>query len=638
MGMQIYFDNYSPVGDILVMAISLVIFVLLSASYVSKTKIYGIYVSIVVLTFAAAMTNLAYHSMYTRVTNGDYEIIYVMRAIYHAILFLILTLYVFYIAEGMRIEYGKKNIILVVAVLVYLGVIGTDIVTSLMGKGFRLNASGEAIRGQNIFMYGYLMFVTMIIILLIIFRKRIYNRVMLGFYGTMAVSFLVLYLQGRFSNTSFTVGTFLLPSIAMLYLIHSNPYDVEMGSIDAKGLEEMIKYYYEKGSAMILMSLFLPDFEANGNLFSKEMQDTIRRFSSEYVKNGVLFRVSSGHIILVALKDKNMDYKQKMKAMLDAFYPVYEKFRYDYKIVAGECIEEISRRNEYVRFIKSIHQNMKMNEVHVIKEKDVKEFDEYEYIVEELSDICKSGNLDDKRVLAYCQPVYNLSTGKYDTAEALMRLDLAQKGIIYPSKFIPIAEENGFIHGLTKIILHKTCDEIGKMIREGYEVQRVSVNVSITEMHDLSFTEDVFSIIRDSNVPDEKIAIEITESQTEHDFVVVKDKINELRERGIRIYLDDFGTGYSNMERILELPFDIIKFDRSLVIAAEGNDRSEKLVGSLANMFTELNYSVLYEGVETDGDERRCTGMFASYLQGYKYSRPIPIAQLRDFFTKRVWK
>ena len=103
---------------------------------------------------------------------------------------------------------------------------------------------------------------------------------------------------------------------------------------------------------------------------------------------------------------------------------------------------------------------------------------------------------------------------------------------------------------------------------------------------------------------------------------------------GIKFYLDDFGTGYSNMERILELPFDIIKFDRSLVAASDGNERYEKMIDSLAKMFSELKYSVLYEGVETEGDEERCKAMAAKYLQGYKYSRPIPISELRNYFSR----
>ena len=114
----------------------------------------------------------------------------------------------------------------------------------------------------------------------------------------------------------------------------------------------------------------------------------------------------------------------------------------------------------------------------------------------------------------------------------------------------------------------------------------------------------------------------------------MKSIINEINEKEIKFYLDDFGTGYSNMERILELPFDIIKFDRSLVLANDADIRAKKSVGSLAIMFSNLDYSVLYEGVETDIDEQRCIGMSASYLQGYKYSKPIPIIELKRFFSK----
>ena len=165
-------------------------------------------------------------------------------------------------------------------------------------------------------------------------------------------------------------------------------------------------------------------------------------------------------------------------------------------------------------------------------------------------------------------------------------------------------------------------------------MNRISVNVSVLELRDDGFTGDIDQIIDDSGIPNEKVAIEITESRSDSDFLMMKGKIEELKDRGIKFYLDDFGTGYSNMERIMELPFDIIKFDRSLVLASDADKKSEKMVGSLANMFSELNYSVLYEGVENDGDEKRCINMSASYLQGYKYSRPIPITELDQFFSK----
>ena len=141
-------------------------------------------------------------------------------------------------------------------------------------------------------------------------------------------------------------------------------------------------------------------------------------------------------------------------------------------------------------------------------------------------------------------------------------------------------------------------------------------------------------IIGDNMIPGEKVAIELTESGSEADFMIMKEKIEELRGQGIQFYLDDFGTGYSNMERIMELPFDIIKFDRTMVLASGEDKRSEKIVESLAHMFTDMDYKVLYEGIEDDHDEQRCTQMGAAFLQGYKYSRPVPIEKLRDWLPK----
>ncbi len=237
-------------------------------------------------------------------------------------------------------------------------------------------------------------------------------------------------------------------------------------------------------------------------------------------------------------------------------------------------------------------------------------------------------------MLVYCQPVLNILTQKYDTAEALMRLQLPQVGMVYPDQFIPLAEADGCIHTLTEIILHKTCKMIKRLAEAGCRFERVSVNVSAMELKSEGFCRDITGIIQDCGVTGDKVALELTESRSDSDFLLMKSKISDLRAQGIKIYLDDFGTGYSNMERIMELLFDIIKFDRSLVIASGENPRSEKLVESLASMFASLDYSVLYEGVESESDEKLCRDMGASYLQGYKYSRPIPIEKLESYFEK----
>ncbi|MBR1743107.1 MAG: EAL domain-containing protein [Lachnospiraceae bacterium] len=269
-----------------------------------------------------------------------------------------------------------------------------------------------------------------------------------------------------------------------------------------------------------------------------------------------------------------------------------------------------------------------------VEEKDAVAEKKRQYILSRLKDIHEKADLDDERVLVFCQPVYNIHEECFDTAEALMRLKLEETGMVFPDQFIPLAEEHDYIHTMSRIILHKTCVQIRNLLDAGFNVKRISVNFSISELHDENFCKEVEEIIGKTGIPYEKVAIELTETQDESDFLMVKSRIESLQSHGIKLYLDDFGTWYSNFLRIMELPFDIIKFDRSLVIAAMNSIKSETIVSYLAHMFSDMNYSVLYEGIETEEDEKKCIRMCARYLQGYKYSKPIPIEQLTEYFGK----
>ena len=279
---------------------------------------------------------------------------------------------------------------------------------------------------------------------------------------------------------------------------------------------------------------------------------------------------------------------------------------------------------------------MQYNTIYRISEQDIKEYYDKNYILSQLEDIANKKDLSDPRVLVYCQPVYNIKTKMYDTAEALMRLKLEKTGMVFPDQFIPLAEQFNLIHYLSMIILNKTCYAVRGFIEEGYRIKRVSVNFSAIDIRYDTFCDEVKTIIDRNGINYDKIAVEITESRSEADFNLMKQRVMQLQDLGIKFYLDDFGTGYSNFERIMEIPFDIIKFDRSMLMESHRSDSSQYMVKTFANMFYDLRYAVLFEGVENDSDEDRCIMMKAQYLQGYKYSKPIPIEELKTFLDVAV--
>ena len=632
----VYFDNYTAVGDIIVLAICLVIVILIAASYNTNTNTFKLFLNMIIYLGLAAASDIILHQYYVSISDGNYIPIYVIRIFYHAMLFSLFLIYVVYLVAVLNLKKQSSFPIRLVAIGIYVIVLISDILLTVLGKGFRIDKYGSAVYGPNVFMLGYIAFVLLIVFTIIKYRDKIYSKFVMGIFGTMAISFFILHNQGRYEQASFTVATFLLPVLAIMYLLHANPYNVETGTVNSTGFKDAVRYQFEKKLEFYFMSMYLPDFHAEAKEFPPEIKAEIRRIPSEYFKKSVLFEISNGHLLLMVPKKGNPKFEENLKKLIEDFNRNYEKYGFDYKLVVGHSIDAISQRNEYLSLIRNIMRHMPVNSLHKVTDEDVKAFDRAEDIIIQLEDIYKTENLDDERVLAYCQPVLNIETGEYDTAEALMRLRLPELGMVFPDQFIPLAEELGFIHVLTKIILHKTCVAVKSLLTEGYAVKRISVNVAISDLRDQAFARELSEIIKESNIPNNKIAIEVTESQSDSDFNDLKNMIETLKDTGIKFYLDDFGTGYSNMKRIMNLPFDIIKFDRSLVIASKEDKRSEEIVSKLAAMFAELQYSVLYEGVEDEADEERCINMYASYLQGYKYSRPIPIENLKDFFSKKA--
>ena len=635
MERSVHVSNYTPVGDLIVVSICYVLLILMIFSYINKTRAFRIFFATVGLVFLAALTDVGYHRA---AATGDPDYIaqvYAMRCLFHVLLFVIFQMFTVYIGVVTKLARKRKMLFDTLGGLVFLTVVVLDIADTVRGYSASMTDVDQVLQGHGVFIHGYLAYVALIIAELVYVRKRLFRRVMLGFYGTMGISFLMLLLASRRGQQSFTVATFLYPVISMFYIMHSTPYDATMGAIDSRAFLGMVKHYYERGRDFMFMSLYLRDFDMEGKQLPEAVQAATRRFTVDFFKGATLFNAGPGHVILAFPLRRNPDYEKRFQSILIAFHEEYHRFRYDYKIVIGKSIDEVSRKNEYVSFIRDIHRRMEENSIHHIGPEDVKRFNSNEYVLSELEDIYRKGDLNDPRVLAYCQPVFNLKTGKYDTAEALMRLKLEKQGLVFPDQFIPLAEENDYIHVLTEIMLNKVCRAVRRMMDQGFAVGRVSVNVSALELRDDKFCRDITRIIERNGIEGEKIAIELTESKTDNDFRVMKAKISELRQKGIKFYLDDFGTGYSNMERIMKLPFDIIKFDRSMVLACGTNERSKKIVVSLAGMLSEMNYAVLFEGVESLSDEKMCAGMSASYLQGYKYSKPVPIERLKNYFEQK---
>ena len=236
--------------------------------------------------------------------------------------------------------------------------------------------------------------------------------------------------------------------------------------------------------------------------------------------------------------------------------------------------------------------------------------------------------------LLHYQPRIDLATGRVACAEALIRWQHPEKGLISPAKFIPLAEDTGLIIPIGEWVLRTACAQNKSWQVVGLPPMRVSVNVSVRQFTQQNIVDVIRDILAETGLGPEFLELEITESVVMVNPEQAIKTLGELKGMGISIAIDDFGTGYSSLMNLKRLPVDIIKIDRSFIsgIAVEKSD--ETLVSTIISMGHNLGLSVVAEGVETVEQldflaERTC-----QEVQGFYLSEPLPPASLNVLLEK----
>lgn len=621
------FRNYTPVVDVCTFIMCVSVFFLMKVTYSARTRRYRMLVHALASLGMACLLRIGYHELAIGYNKGSMLLVFEMRALSYIFLIGNMTTFCVYLDN----LFGEKKILddTFSKMLLMLQIIFSmfQIVEPLIGFGCRLSI-GEYIYetdGINSFKIAYVVY-NFIILGILIKHRRIFVKKMYNYMGlTLCVCWGVLVYEQIFSISTFTTFTFLLPLVAVLLLFHYNTYDPVTGMLDAKSYDSYIKDIKDWECTMIFVHIFDTSLKKINSLVGSF-------FENEEVRGDdtVSFRLNDDKVCIV-YENNYQDVRKKVDEMTAAIKTKCDMHHADYKIVIIDSNDMTYSGEEYLYYVNYIEEKISMDGIYECNKNDIKEFKLNKYITSELHDIYKKRDLNDKRVLLYAQPVYHIPTKTYNTAEALMRLRLPDIGIVMPEYCIPIAEKNEYVHVINLIILNKACKYINECRKNGNILERISVNFSISELQEKNFASDVIKIIEDNKIPYNKIAIELTETQKENDFSTIQKVMLKLQSRGIKFYLDDFGTSYSNFERIMELPIDIIKFDRSMTVLSGKDDNSRLIVGTMANLFEKTDFKILYEGVENLNDEERCLDMSAQYLQGFKYSRPLPIFELADF-------
>lgn len=224
----------------------------------------------------------------------------------------------------------------------------------------------------------------------------------------------------------------------------------------------------------------------------------------------------------------------------------------------------------------------------------------------------------------FYQPIVDIQTRQIASIEALIRWRHAQRGMISPVDFIPLAEETGLINPIGEWVLRRACNDAMHWPSD----IKVSVNLSAVQFRKIGPIDDFCRTLRESGLPPERLELEITESVLLQSNTENVGTLHRLREMGISIVLDDFGTGYSSLSYLRMFPFDKFKIDRSFVHELAKNADCAAIVSAVAGLGRSLRIGTVAEGVETEDQLLLVHAAGCTHAQGYLFGRPCPAAEL----------
>ncbi len=226
-------------------------------------------------------------------------------------------------------------------------------------------------------------------------------------------------------------------------------------------------------------------------------------------------------------------------------------------------------------------------------------------------------------LLVHYQPKYNLETGEVCGAEALVRWELPERGIIYPSDFIPIAEETNLIVDIGEWVLDRVCEDFRYWQRSISAPGRVSVNLSLKQLRQRNFIGRISSILRGHQISPTSLELEITETTLMENPTRTIKLLDELYALGLHLSIDDFGTGYSSLSALQQFPISTLKIDQSFVREVATNSDDATIVGTIIHMGKSLQMDVVAEGVETEEQLNFLQTLECTYVQGLLFGAPM---------------
>lgn len=243
---------------------------------------------------------------------------------------------------------------------------------------------------------------------------------------------------------------------------------------------------------------------------------------------------------------------------------------------------------------------------------------------------------DNNEFCFYLQPKCNAKTGAIVGAEALVRWNHPEYGLVSPGEFIPLLERESMVTRFDLFIWRSVCEMLSRWDGEGRNLVPVSVNVSMTDIEAIDVARVLGDLLDRFSIDARLLQVEITESAIAHNMDVVEETIRDLHARGIAVLMDDFGSAYSSLNMLKDINVDAIKLDMKFVdLNADNAAKGLKIIESVIDMAYQLRLLIIAEGAQTAEQVSKLRELGCMYIQGYYFYRPLTVGKMEDLLEHR---
>lgn len=344
-------------------------------------------------------------------------------------------------------------------------------------------------------------------------------------------------------------------------------------------------------------------------------------------KKELLSRTTGDHFCMLLRYNNQQEFEERIRQMMDkaSDFPIDDKgnshkamFRCGiYPIRGGEDINMIRSRADMARkrLSKCYETSLAFySEADLARELEKKELE---------TDVRRA--VEEKELMVYFQPKFDIMSEKVIGAEALIRWNHPEKGMLSPGKFIPLCEENGFICTVDFYVLDEVCRKMKQWKDSGCKLIKVSVNFSRLHLSNKDFVDRLVNTVKSYELEPSNLEIELTETVAYDEMETLLDVMRRIKAAGFGLSMDDFGSGYSSLNLLREMPVDVLKLDKGFLDDCGGNSTRERsIISHVISMAKDLEISVLAEGVETVQQKDFLKESHCDMIQGYYYAKPMP--------------